>query len=69
MIEEISAFHKVGWKFKLHDQMGKINEYNELIESTKQKKIVDIYFNGSQSNFEKNVNKNVPQFMNKVLKV
>ena len=48
MIEEISAFHKVGWKFKLHDQMGKINEYNELIESAKQKKIIDIYFNGSQ---------------------
>ncbi len=48
MIEEISAFHKVGWKFKLHEQMEKINEYNELIESAKQKKIIDIYFNGSQ---------------------
>ena len=44
--------------------MEKINEYNELIESAKQKKIINIYFNCSQSNFEKNVNKNVPQFMN-----
>ncbi len=31
-----------------NDQMEKINEYNELIESAKQKKIIDIYFNGSQ---------------------
>ena len=46
-------------------QMEKINEYNELIESAKQKKkAADMYFNDSQSNFEKNVNKNVPQFMN-----
>ena len=53
-----------------NDQMEKINEYNELIESAKQKKkAADMYFNDSQSNFEKNVNKNVPQFMNKVLKV
>ena len=45
--------------------MEKINEYNELIESAKQKKkAADMYFNDSQSNFEKNVNKNVPQFMN-----
>ena len=48
-----------------NDQMEKINEYNELIESAKQKKkAADMYFNDSQSNFEKNVNKNVPQFMN-----
>ena len=48
-----------------NDQMEKINEYNELIESDKQKKkAADMYFNYSQTNFEKNVNKNVPQFMN-----
>jgi hypothetical protein len=48
-----------------NDQMEKINEYNELIESAKQKKkAADMYFNDSQSNFEKNINKNVPQFMN-----
>ena len=38
MIEEISAFQKMWWQFKLHDQMEKINEYNELIKSAKQKK-------------------------------
>ena len=48
-----------------NDQMEKINEYNELIESAKQKKkAADMYFNDSQTNFEKNINKNVPQFMN-----
>ena len=45
-----------------NDQMEKINEYNELIESAKQKKkAADMYFNDSQNKFEV---KNVPQFMN-----
>jgi len=48
-----------------NDQMEKINEYNELIKSAEQKKkAADMYFNNSQSNFEKIVNKNIPQFMN-----
>jgi len=48
-----------------NDQMEKINEYNELIKSAEQKKkAADMYFNDSQSNFEKNINKNIPQFMN-----